>query len=653
MSDHTETWMTAEAEYEDEVIGDTTIPRLFEASAERHADREAQWYKGGIYERSLTPAVVPPAPDGEFASITYGEMREIVRSLAAGFRDLGVETDTRVGIFADTRMEWAHTDLAVLAAGGVVTTVYTESSPEQVRYLLDDPDASIVVVENEEMLERVLEVEDDLDLSAIVTIDELGGYGDRGDIHTLAELHERGDEAFEEAAYESWLDARGIDDLASLIYTSGTTGQPKGVQLTHGNFRSNVNALRKRFAPRPDRDPSVPSIDETDRVLSFLPLAHVFERVSGHFLTFGSGATVAYAESTDTVAEDIRTVRPTTASSVPRVYERIYDSLREEAPKPVFKRAVPIAREWATTDDPGLGLRVKHAIMDRLVYSSVREKMGGNIEFFVSGGGSLSKRLSQLFDGMGIPIFEGYGLTETAPVVSVNPPEDYRAGTLGPPLSNVETRLDESNAPAEQREKADGEIGELHVRGPNVTQGYWNRPGATTEAFTGDGWFRTGDIIEKTDDGYLIYHDRIKGIIILDTGKNVAPQPIEDEFATSDRIDQAMVVGNDEKFIAALFVPNFEAIERWAESEGIDLPDDREAVCTDERVRTYVGREVEAINETLAKHERIKEFRLLPHEWSPENDLLTPSMKIKRGNVTERYEEQLDDIYGEDDGDKP
>ncbi len=665
MSDRTEAWMTAEAEYEDDVIGDTTIARLFEASASRHADREAQWYKGGIYDRSLTPDVVPPAPDGEYASITYREMREIVRSLAAGFRDLGVEGDTRVGIFADTRMEWAHTDLAVLAAGGVVTTVYTESSPEQVRYLLGDPGASIVVVENGEMLKRVLEVGDELDLSAIVTIDDLEWTVDRDDVHTLAELYERGSERFDAETYESWLDGRDTDDLASLIYTSGTTGQPKGVQLTHGNFRSNVNALRKRFASRPDRDQSIPSIDETDRVLSFLPLAHVFERVSGHFLTFGSGTTVAYAESTDTVAEDIRTVRPTTASSVPRVYERIYDSLREEAPRPVFERAVPIARAWSTTDDPGLGLRLKHAVMDRLVYSSVREKMGGNIEFFVSGGGSLSKQLSQLFDGMGIPIFEGYGLTETAPVVSVNPPEDYRAGTLGPPLSNVRTRLEESVVPPERRQKADGEIGELLVKGPNVTEGYWNRPEATAEAFTDDvpanetsegseaqrssgKWFRTGDIIEQTDDGYLIYHDRIKQIIVLDTGKNVAPQPIEDEFATSERIDQAMVVGDGRKFIAAFFVPNFGAIERWAESEGIELPDDRESICADERVREYVGREVETVNETLSKHERIREFRLLPHEWSPNNDLLTPSMKIKRGNVLERFDEYLEDIYGEE-----
>jgi long-chain acyl-CoA synthetase len=648
MSEHTTGWRAAEAEYEDEVIGDTPIPRLFEDSAARHSGREAQWYKGGIYDRSLTPGVLPPATAGEYEPITYNEMRDIVRRLAAGFRDLGVGADTRVGIFANTRMEWAHTDLSLLATGAVVTTVYTESGPEQVQYLLDDPGAEGVVVENEELLERVLAVEDELDLSFIVVIDEFEGYGDREDIHSLAALYDRGDGAFEKTEYESWIDAQDIDDLASLIYTSGTTGEPKGVQLTHGNFRSNVNALRKRFGNRPDRDPSVPSIDETDRVLSFLPLAHVFERVSGHFLIFGSGATVAYAESTDTVGEDIQSVQPTSASSVPRVYERIYDSLREEAPEAIFERAVPIAREWSTTDDPGLGLRLKHAIMDRLVYSSVREKMGGNIEFFTSGGGSLSKRLSQLFDGMGIPILEGYGLTETSPVVSVNPPEDYRAGTLGPPLWNVEVRLDGAVVSEDQREKADGEIGELHVKGPNVTQGYWNRPGATREVFTEDGWFRTGDIIEQTEDEYLIYHDRIKQLIVLDTGKNIAPQPIENEFATSDRIDQAMVIGSDQKFIAALFVPNFEAIERWAASEGIDLSDDPAEVCADERVREYVREEVDRVNQTLPKPERIKEFRLIPLEWSPDNDLLTPSMKIKRRNVIDRFEAQVDDIYGDD-----
>ncbi|TKR24651.1 AMP-dependent synthetase/ligase [Natronomonas salsuginis] len=649
MSGDTAARLDAERAYEDGVIGDTTISRLFEESADRYADRDAQWYKGGIYERSLAPDVVAAAPAGEYASLTYAEMREIVRNLAAGFRGLGVESDTKVGIFANTRMEWAHTDLALLAAGGVVTTVYTESSAEQVQYLLDDPDAAGVVVENAELLERLLTVEDDLDLSFIVVIDEVDGYDDRDDVHTLAAVHERGSEAFDETTYDSWIDERDLDDLASLIYTSGTTGKPKGVRLTHRNFRSNVNGIRKRFSDRPDKPEGTPSIDETDRVLSFLPLAHVFERVSGHFLMFGSGATVAYAESPETVGEDIVTVSPTSASSVPRVYERIYDSLREEAPEAVFERAVPIAREWATTDDPGVGLRIKHAIMDRLVYSSVREKLGGNVEFFVSGGGSLSKRLAELFDGMGIPILEGYGLTETSPVVSVNLPEDYRSGTLGPPLSNVEVRLDESVVSEEQTAAATGAIGELHVKGPSVTDGYWNRPRETEKAFTDDGWFRTGDIIEETTDGYLIYHDRIKQLIVLDTGKNVAPQPIEDEFATSGRIDQAMVIGNDEKFVSALFVPNFEAVRRWAETEGIDLPDDTRAICADERVIEYIGEEVEMVNGSLSEHERIKEFRLVSFEWTPENDLLTPSMKIKRRNVREEFGEQIRDIYGDDD----
>jgi long-chain acyl-CoA synthetase len=649
-------WRQAEEEYTDEVIGDDTIPRLFDAAATRHRSREAQWYKGGVYERSLADGVVPEAPRGQYAALTYGEMHDIVRNLATGFRELGLETGDRVGIYASTRMEWAHSDLAVLSAGGVVTTIYTESSPRQVRYLLDDPGADGVVVENAELLENVLAVEDDLDLEFIVVMDRLGGesarHAEREDVHSLADVHAMGAEAFDETRYEEWLDARGPDDLASLIYTSGTTGQPKGVQLTHANFRANVNQCRKRFGPRPDKAPGIPAIDTDARSLSFLPLGHVFERLAGHFLMFAAGATVAYAESADTVSEDIKLVRPTVATSVPRVYERIYDSMREQASESDFKErvfewAVEVGRRYATSDSPGLGLRAKHALADRLVFSTVKEQMGGNVEFFVSGGGSLSKRLAELFDGMGLPILEGYGLTETSPVVSTNPPEDPRAGTLGPPLVGVETKLDGNVVTKDQRRKATGAIGELLVKGPNVTSGYWNRPEATESAFTEDGWFRTGDIVERSDDGYLIYHDRLKQLLVLDTGKNVAPGPIEDGFATSALVDQAMVLGDDRKFIAALFVPNMETVRRWADEEGIDLPADPEAVCAHEAVRERIAREVEAVNADLEKHERIKEFRLVPDEWTPENDLLTPSMKLKRRNVIDRYDELVADIYGE------
>jgi long-chain acyl-CoA synthetase len=651
MTDIDAPWFRAEQEYTDEVVGDTTLGRMFEQSASRNASRDAQWYKGGVYDRSLTPEVLPEAPDGEFAAVTYERMQTIVQYLAAGFRELGMETDDRVGVYADTRMEWAHADLGVLTGGGVVTTVYTESSPSQVQYLLDDPDAMGVVCENETLLETLLEVEDDLDLEFIVVIDEFDGYEDRDDVHSLQAVYDLGQESFDTGTYEQWLAERTLDDVASLIYTSGTTGKPKGVELTHGNFRANVNQVRKRFGPRPDKGPDVPALTGESRSLSFLPLAHVFERTAGHFFMFASGGTVAYAESADTVADDIKQTQPTVATSVPRVYERIYDSMREQASESdlkerIFGWALDVAREYATTESPGVGLRTRHALADRLVFGTVKEQMGGNIEFFISGGGSLSKELAEMFEGMGLPIFEGYGLTETAPVVSTNPPEDLRPGTLGPPLVDVETKLDPGVVSPEQKEQATGEIGELLVKGPNVTSGYWNRPDATADAFTDDGWFRTGDIIEQTDDGYLVYVDRLKQIIVLDTGKNVAPGPIEDEFATSDRIEQTMVLGDNEKFIAALFVPNFEALGRWAEKNEVDIPRNKDEAIEDERVLEWVQEEVDRINQRLSKHERIKEFRLVPAEWTPENDMLTPSMKLKRRNILDEYDQKIEEIYG-------
>ncbi|WP_276271564.1 AMP-dependent synthetase/ligase [Haloarcula litorea] len=647
-------WRDAEADYTDEVIGDDTLGELFAASAERNADSTAQLYKGGVYDRSLTDGVVPEAPAGGYGSISYARMHDAVKHLAAGFRDLGVEPDDRVGIFADTRMEWALSDFALLSAGAVVTTVYTESSPDQLRYLLDDPDAAAVVVEDEALLDRVLEVEDDLDLSFVVVMDDHGV--DREDVYTLAEVHDRGADGFDEDAYRSWLDDRDPGDLASLIYTSGTTGRPKGVRLTHRNFRANVNQVRKRLAPRPDKHPDLPTVTPETTSIAFLPLAHVFERLSGHFFMFGSGATVGYVENPDTLADDIEQIRPNTGASVPRVYERIFGRMREQASEsPVKKRifdwALDVARDYARADDPGAVLALKHSLADRLVYSTVKENLGGNIEFMVSGGGSLSKRLCETFLGMGLTIVEGYGLTETAPVVSVNPPEDVRPGTLGVPVHEMDVRIDESVVDPSEFEDVTGTLGELLVAGPNVTAGYWQQPGATERAFTesdGRRWFRTGDVIERTDDDFLVYHDRLKELLVLSTGKNVAPQPIEDRFSTSDRVEQVMVVGDDQKFVGALVVPNFEELERWADAEGIDLPDGDAAKCDDERVRAWVQAAVDETNAELEKIERIKEFALVPAEWTAENDLLTPSMKKKRRNIRSEYEAKLREIYGED-----
>ncbi|HET7324455.1 MAG TPA: long-chain fatty acid--CoA ligase [Halococcus sp.] len=663
MADGSTDWRAAERTHTDEVIGTDTIPRLFERSATRNADRPAQQYKGGIYERSLAGSIVRAADPGEYMTLTYEEFQTVVRSLAAGFRDLGVEAGDRVGIFSSTRMEWAQADFALLAAGAVVTTVFKESSPRQVEYLLSDSGATGVIVENREFLDRVLEIEDQLDLDFIVVMDEVST--DRENVFTLAEVYNRGEREFDRAAYEGWLSARSPDDLASLIYTSGTTGKPKGVRLTHRNFRENINQLRKRFGDRPDKSADLPSVGRNTVALSFLPLAHVFERLAGHFFLFASGATVAYAESADTVAEDIQTTQPTAAISVPRVYERIFDSMRENADsalkRRIFERAVDAAKRSSQTENPGHTLRFEHALADRLVYRTVKEAMGDNIEFFISGGGSLSPELSRLFDGMGLPIFEGYGLTEAAPVVSVNPPENPKPGTLGPALTGVETRLDASVLPADRRERAAGEIGELLVRGPNVSAGYWNLPDETDEAFTdvpaseanGESeeqrssgrWLRTGDIIEYDEDDYLIYHERLKQLLVLTTGKNVAPGPIEDAFATSERVEQAMVLGDDEKFVSALLVPNFEGLRAWAARKNIELPAERAAVCRDENARAWVEEHIEEVNEEVESHEKIKRFELVPVEWTPENDLLTPSLKKKRRNIVEGFDEQVERIY--------
>lgn len=645
-----------ERQYTDHVTGDTTLPKLFEDSVQRYGDNTAQRYKGGISDRSLTPSVIPEASPGDFAGISYNRMGEIVRALSFGFRELGVENGDRVGIFANTRMEWAQSDFALLGIGAIVTTVYTESSPDQARYLLENSDSMGVVVENQELLDCIMEVYDELDqLEFIVTIDEVDDSHLRKDfIHTLEDVYNIGENNHDISSSEDWIDdSLELDDLASLVYTSGTTGRPKGVMLSHRNFRTSLNKIRKRVAPREDKDPDVPSIREGMKLLSFLPLAHVYERFAGHYVMFASGCNVAYAESPDTLKEDLPKVKPNLLTSVPRVYERIFNGIREQASesfikKTIFNWATEVGRAYAKADSPGPILRFKHFLADKLLFGKILEAFGGEIEFCISGGGSLSAELGFLFSGMGLTITEGYGLTESAPLISVNPPEKIKIGTLGIPIVDLETKIDSSPLPQEQIDAAEGEIGELLVKGDNITRGYWEKPEATEEAFTDDGWFRTGDILERRDDGYFVFHERLKQLLVLSTGKNVAPQPIEGLFSTSERVDQCLVIGDGEKFIAALLVPNFEAVRKWAEQENIDLPDTRAEICEDPRVNDWIQEEVDRLNEQLGKVESIKKFRLVHHEWTPENDMLTPSMKMKRRNIKDEYQDKIDEIYSED-----
>jgi long-chain acyl-CoA synthetase len=677
-------WRQAEREYEDEVIGETTIPRLFFDAVERYGDGACQLYKGGVYDRALTPGVLPAARNGEFAELSYARVGDLVERLATGFRELGVEPDDRVSIYADTRMEWAHADLALMTAGAVVTTVYTESSPKQVRYLLADPGASGVVVENAELLDKVGQVEDDVDVEFAVLLDDVDAEDAlEADVYTLDEVYRLGEAAHDPEAVEAWVDERDWEELASLVYTSGTTGSPKGVELTHENWRTCLNQVRKRIGPRPDKPDGVPVMEAGKTSLALLPMAHAFER-SNQFQSLGSGVTLAYAGSTDTVAEDIQQVQPNFAAAVPRVYERIYKGIREQASesglqKRIFEWSVGVAQEYDKADDPGPIFEAKLSLADRLVFSQVREALGGNLEMFISGGGSLSEELARLYRAMGVTIVEGYGLTETSPALTFNPPEDIRVGTMGPALCDVDLRLDSDVVSETQKEGVDGEVGELLAKGPNVFGGYWNKPDETEAAFTEDvpassarrdaprdgerhrreqasgesedgtssgRYFRTGDIVARDDADYYRFVDRRKNLIVLDTGKNVAPEPIEDEFSTSPRVDQITVVGDDEKFVGAIIKPNFEELADWAEDEGVDVPLDPAAAVEDDRVREWVTEEVDRVNGRLAHHETIKEFRLVAEEWTADNDLLTPSMKKKRRNIRDAYREELDDIYG-------
>jgi len=643
-------WRESERRFDNEVLEVDTLAQMFDKTVERNSGKPAQRYKGGIYDRSLVGTAIDAAPPGDYATLTYDEMGDLVRTLTAGFRDLGLETGQRVAIFAGTRLEWALSDFALLSAGGVVTTVYQSSSPSKVQYLLDDPDATGVVVENEALLERVLEVEDDLSLEFIVSMDDLSSaYDDREDILTLADVYDRGADTYDPDEFQDWLESRAPEDLASLIYTSGTTGKPKGVQLTHRNFRENVNQVYRRYGPRPGKPEGTASIAGETQTVSFLPLAHVFERTAGHFLLFAAGGCVAYAESSDTLQEDFQLVGPTTATSVPRVYEKIYDAIREQASESpikerIFNWATGVSRDYYRAQNPGALLGLKMKIADSLVFSQVKEALGGNVQFLVSGGGTLSADLCALYHGMGLPIYEGYGLTETSPVVTTNPPEEPKIGTIGAPVVDCDVKVDKNVLPKETTVTTTGDTGELLVKGPQVAQGYWNKPEKTAEDFFHDDdgrWFRTGDIVTIRPDGYLVFHERAKQMLVLSTGKNVAPAPIEDAFAESQVVEQCMVVGDGEKFVGALIVPNFE----YLRSE-LGLEDDQRIVDS-EAAAELIQAEVDAVNADFETFEQIKQFQLVPEEFTEENEMLTPTMKKKRRVILEKFDEEVADIYPE------
>ncbi len=564
--------------------------------------------------------------EGRYVPISTDEFEARVRTLSAGLRELGLRPGDKVVIFSENRPEWVMTDFAVLCAGGVTVPIYTSLMPEQVKYIINDSDAKMVVCSNRELWLKVEAVRRDLpQVRDFIMIDEEAPSG----VMTLGEVMGRGKTAAaaDPARFDTITAAIKPDDLASIIYTSGTTGTPKGVMLTHGNFVSNSKALD-----------AVTDFVHTDTILSFLPLSHVLERMTTFSFLY-KGASIAYAESIDTVAENLTEVRPTIMISVPRLFDKIYarvmdNVLTQSAVKrQIFFWALRVGRKYGAKkirkEPIPAGLAARRNLAAKLVFSKIVEKTGGRVKFFVSGGAPLSKDVAEFFYALGITILEGYGLTETSPVLTCNTFDKLRFGTVGVPVPGVDIKF----APD----------GEILARGPNIMKGYYKKEAETREVMV-DGWFHTGDIGYLDPDGFLVITDRKKDLIITAGGKNVAPQPIENLIKANPYILNAVVVGGARKFISALVVPDFEKLEAYARTNGIPFRD-RTELCAKDEIRDFMLAEANRATPDLASYERVKKVALLDHDFELEAGEMTPTLKVKRSFVEAKYKPVIDLLY--------
>jgi long-chain acyl-CoA synthetase len=596
-----------------------TLVELFLAAVDRYGDHTAfRWF---------------PGPGPELKSISYEEAFATVRAVAHGLVKLGLGRGDRVAILSESRPEWALADYGCLAAGVLAVPIYQTLPADQISYILRDSGARVVFVSTREQLEKAIEACDDLPQEiTLVVFDDVRDAPS----HVLSwkRLVEEG-RTLAGAESEDDFRARARqakpDDVATIIYTSGTTGPPKGVMLTHDNLASNAVAVRMLF-----------TVSEEDTSLSFLPLSHVLQRLADYLLLL-HGCTITYAHSMNAVADDIKIVKPTIVVSVPRLYERVYNKVME-APGPkgrLVHWANQVASAWTEQklagQKPSAVLSFMHGVADRLVFRKIREAMGGRLRFFVSGGAPLEPGIARFFYGAGVLILEGYGLTETSPVTNINTPTAFKIGTVGRPVPGTEIRI--------------AEDGEILIRGPQVMKGYFNLPGETEKVLTPDGWFHTGDIGEIDEQGYLRITDRKKDLIVTAGGKKVAPQPIENRLKTNPYVDQVVMIGDKRKFPALLVVPARAPLGTWARGKGIAFSDDA-ALFANPEVQALMERELLGPLQDLASYERPKKIALLSDEFTVDNGMLTPSQKVKRKVVQERYKHVIDAFYEDENHDR-
>lgn len=592
-----------------------TLPELFTFAVEQHCRSNALNYK-----------------DGEsWVQISSDEMLSRIHSVCLGLHGLGLKKGDRVAILSSNSPLWTFTDAGCQFAGIVDVPVYTTLSPASVAYILNDSGSRVLFVEDSKAFDRIAEaVETCPSLEKIVFFNSSEINSDKG--ISFSELENTGTQklAEEQELVRQLAEDVSPDDVATLIYTSGTTGEPKGVMLTHANIISNVIDAGEKY-----------NFSPKDSCLSVLPLSHIFERSAMYLYVF-NGISVNYAESVEKTPENLTEVRPTILVGVPRIFEKVYAKAKLRAAQSgglkekLFDWAIEVAKRVAQIKEDGQNvpvfLAIKHSLADMLVFSKMRKFFGGHLRFCITGGAALSDDIYLIFTGAGIPIMQGYGLTETSPVISSNNPMEIKLGTVGKPIRNVSVRT--------------AEDGEIEVTGPGVMLGYFNKEEATREVFTEDGWFRTGDIGEIDNEGFLRITDRKKELFKTSGGKYIAPSPIEQMIKSSRFVSQAVLVGNERKFASALIVPNFDMLESYARHKGFEVMTPAE-FCRDARVIDLIERQVASATDGLSRFETVKKIALLENEFTVEGGELTPTLKVKRRVIDEKYREVIDELYRE------
>ncbi|OXR41373.1 Long-chain-fatty-acid--CoA ligase FadD15 [Nocardia cerradoensis] len=595
--------------------------REFEVPATYTIPEDANMSDGAFRHAERTPGLVVfnrPDGTGGWTDVTAAEFAKHVTAVAKGLIASGIELGDRVAILASTRYEWVVLDFAIWAAGGCTVAIFDSSSAEQARWILSDSGTKLIVVENARHRATIAEIEDGLpELGEPLVIDD-------GAIDTLVA---RGKDLGDEAVHERRKQVKAASP-ASLIYTSGTTGRPKGVMLSHANLYAESAA---------DRAAMPQFLKPGHRSLLFLPLAHVFARAVA-LAAFDAGVTVAHTADWSTLVEQFGEYKPDFILSVPRVFEKVFNGAKQKAHDggkgKIFDLAADTAVEYSQALDnggPGLVLKVKHTVFDKLVYGKLREAMGGRCKSAVSGGGPLGARLSHFFRGIGVTIYEGYGLTESTAAVSVNTPEHLKVGSVGRPLGGHAAKV--------------AEDGELLLRGPVVFAGYWNNPDATEDAFD-DGWFKTGDLGAIDEQGFITITGRKKEIIVTAGGKNVSPAMLEDSLRSHPLISQVMVVGDGKPFVGALITLDPEALPGWKTRNNVPEDTPIEKLIELPELTAEIDKAVKDTNKLVSHAEAIKKTRILPVDWTEESGELTPKMSLKRNVVMKNYATEVEAIYG-------